>query len=131
VKIENWLKFNHRNTIKSENSDCGIDQGPNVPTTVGRFKLSKIANMDQTPIVFDFLFSRTYDFKGSKTVRIKEQRSGWNCRQATLQVCVYADSIQCCHPLLIFHSDPLGDSRCRVEEKLYDKGVAVAFNKTA
>jgi hypothetical protein len=129
-KIENWLKFNRRNTIKNENSDYGIDRGPNVPT-VGRFKLSEIANMDQTPIAFDFLSGRTYDFKGSKTIWIKEQRSGWDRRQATLQVCVYADGIQRCRPLLIFHGDPLGDSRRRAEEKLYDKGVVVAFNKTA
>jgi hypothetical protein len=129
-KIENWLRFNCRNTIKNENSDCGTDQGPDV-LTVGRFKLSEIANMDQTPIAFEFLSGRTYDFKGSKTIWIKEQRSGWDRRQATLQVCVYADGICRCRPLLIFHGDPLGDCRCREEEKLYDKGVVVAFNKSA
>jgi hypothetical protein len=64
-------------------------------------------------------------------VWIKEQRSGWDRRQATLQVYVFADSIQRCRPLLIFHGDLLGNSRCRVEEKLYNKGVVVAFNKTA
>jgi hypothetical protein len=94
-KIENWLKFNRHNTIKIENSNCGIDQELSVQT-VGRFKLSKIANIDQTPIAFDFLSSRTYDFKGNKTVWIKEQRSGWDHRQATLQVCVFADGIQRC-----------------------------------
>jgi hypothetical protein len=35
---------------------------------VGRFKLSKIANIDQTPLPFDFLSSRTYDLKGLKTI---------------------------------------------------------------
>jgi hypothetical protein len=33
--------------------------------------------------------------------------------------------------LLIFHGDPLGDSCRRAEEKLYDKGVCIAFNETA
>jgi hypothetical protein len=32
---------------------------------------------------------------------------------------------------LIFHEDPIGDSRRRAEHKLYDKGINVAFNKTA
>jgi hypothetical protein len=36
-----------------------------------------------------------------------------------------------CKLLLIFHEDPIGDKRRRVEEKLYDKRVEVAFNKTA
>jgi hypothetical protein len=87
--------------------------------------------MDQTPTAFEFLSGCIYDFKGNKTIWIKEQRSGWDRRQATLQVCVYANGIQRCRPLLIFYGDPLGDSRCYIEEKLYDKGVVVAFNKTA
>jgi hypothetical protein len=51
---------------------------------VGRFKLSEIANIDQTPIAFEFLSGRTYDFKGALEVWIKEQRSGWDRRQATI-----------------------------------------------
>jgi hypothetical protein len=52
-------------------SDCGIARIPEVPT-VGRFKLSQIANMDQTPIAFEFLSGRIYDFKGASTIWIKE-----------------------------------------------------------
>jgi hypothetical protein len=48
-------------------SDCGILRGLDIPT-VGRFKLLKIANIDQTPIAFEFLSSCTYDYKGAKTV---------------------------------------------------------------
>jgi hypothetical protein len=77
------------------------------------------------------LSGRTYDNKGAKSVWIKEQRSGWDRRQATLQVCVFADGIMRVRPLLIFHGNPVGDSRRRAEEKLYDKGVCVAFNETA
>ena len=51
---------------------------------VGRFKLLEIANIDQTPIAFEFLSGCTYNFKGAKTVWIKEQRSSWDQRQATL-----------------------------------------------
>ena len=53
------------------NSDCGIPHGLDIPT-VGRFKLSEIANMDQTPIAFEFFSSCTYDYKGVKIVWIKE-----------------------------------------------------------
>jgi hypothetical protein len=129
-KIEAWLQFNRRNMVMLPSSDCGIPCGPETPL-VGRFKLSQIANMDQTPIAFEFLSGRTYDFKGAKTVWIKEQRSGWDRRQATLQVCVFADGINRCKPLLIFHGDPIGDKRRHVEEKLYDPRVCTAFNKTA
>jgi hypothetical protein len=118
-KIEAWLQFNRRNMVVLPSSDCGIPWGLEVPL-VGRIKLSEIANMDQTPIAFEFLSGRTYDFKGAKTVFIKEQRSGWDRRQATLQVCVFADGINRCKPLLIFHGDPIGDKRRRAEEKLYD-----------
>jgi hypothetical protein len=59
------------------NSDCGIPRDKSIPL-VGRFKLSEIANIDQTPIAFKFLLGRTYDFKGAKTIWIKEQRLGWD-----------------------------------------------------
>ena len=129
-KIVAWLQFNRRNTIKNIDSDCGLPRSIDTPL-VGRFKLSEIANMNQMPIGFEFLSNRTYDFKGAKTVWLKEQRSGWDQRQATLQVCVFANGIKRCQPLLIYHGDPIGDSRCSVEEKLYNKRVCVAFNQTA
>ena len=59
--------------------------------------------MDQTPIAFEFLNSRTYDTKGVRTVFVKQTGLGWDWRQATLQILVYANGIQRCKPLLIFH----------------------------
>ncbi len=53
-KIEQWLKFNRRNIVIKNGSDCGIPRDPSIPL-VSRFKLSEIANMDQTPIAFEFL----------------------------------------------------------------------------
>jgi hypothetical protein len=82
-KIEAWLQFNRWNTIINLSSNCGISRSPAVPL-VGRFKLLEIGNIDQTPIAFEFLSGRTYELKGVKTVWIKEQRSGWDKRQATL-----------------------------------------------
>ena len=66
-KIENWLKFNCRNTIVNPTSDCSIQCSIST-LLVGRFKLSEIANIDQTPIAFEFLSGWTYNFKGAKTI---------------------------------------------------------------
>ena len=63
--IQSWLQFNRRNTVIKEGSDCGIPRGPDVKT-VGRFKLSKIANMDQTPLPFEFNEGKTYAKTGLK-----------------------------------------------------------------
>jgi transposase-like protein len=113
-KITSWLQFNRRAQAR-----CN-------------FELLEIANMDQTPIAFEFLDKRTYDTTGIKTVFLKQTGSGWDRRQATLQILVHADSIQRCKPLLIFHgknedhrqkpkSGPL-----RHEYRLYDSRVEVS-----
>lgn len=87
--------------------------------------------MDQTPLAFDFLSTRTYDAKGSKTIWVKESRSGWDKRQATLQVCVYADGVNRCKPLLIFIGAVARDSRRVKEERRYAKDVEVVWNPKA
>jgi hypothetical protein len=101
-----------------------------------QFKLSEIANMDQTPISFEFLDRKTYASAGSKTVWVKTARSGWDKRQATLQIVLHADGELRCKPLLIFHGkgDRKGkptDSRLKKEYKRYDPRVVVAFNPKA
>ena len=65
-KITSWLLFNRRVQARFN------------------FELSEIANMDQTPIAFEFLNSRTYDTKGVRTVFVKQTGLGWDWRQATL-----------------------------------------------
>jgi hypothetical protein len=77
-KIISWLQFNRRAQARFN------------------FELSEIANMDQTPISFEFLDNKTYNTKGVKTVFIKQTGSGWDRRQATLQILVHADGIQRC-----------------------------------
>jgi hypothetical protein len=72
-KIQSWLQFNRQQTVIQEFSDHRLLY--QVPY-VGHFKLSEIANIDQTPIAFEFLSGKTYNFKGSKTVWLKEARSG-------------------------------------------------------
>jgi hypothetical protein len=117
-QIVNWLQFNRRAQAKYG------------------FELSEIANMDQTPLQFEFLSSKTYAFKGEKTVFVKSARSGWDKRQCTLQILVHADGKPRCKPLLIFHG--ASDKRqhpkwpaLKKEYKLYDKRVAVMFNPKA
>ena len=89
--------------------------------------------MDQTPIAFEFLNSRTYNTKGIRTLFVKQTSSGWDRRQATLQILVHADGIQRCKPLLIFHGmnedhrqKPKAGS-LRHEYKLYDSRVEVSI----
>jgi hypothetical protein len=115
-KIISWLQFNRRAMAKFN------------------FELSEIANMDQTPISFEFLDNKTYDTKGVKTVFVKQTGSGWDRRQATLQIIVHADGIQRCKPLLVFHGKNLDyrqkpkSSNLKKEYKFYDPRVEVMFN---
>ena len=89
--------------------------------------------MDQTPIAFEFLNSRTYDTKGIRTVFVKQTGSGWNQQQATLQILVYTDSIQRYKPLLIFYSKNKDHRQkpvlgpLRRKYKLYDLRVEVSI----
>jgi hypothetical protein len=115
--------------IVREDSVVDIPRDPDVPV-IGRIKLSEIANMDQSPLPFEFLKGRTYAKKGEKTVRLKGSKSGHNKRQCTLQIAVFADSIPRCKPLLMFKGKPKSkDYRRRTEEKRYNPGVIVIFNK--
>ena len=64
-------------------------------TYTGRlcFPLRRIANMDQTPLPFEHLCGGAYACKEDKTVWAKSVRSGWDKRQATLGLTVFADGI--------------------------------------
>jgi transposase-like protein len=115
-KIISWLQFNRRAQAKFN------------------FELSEIANMDQTPISFEFLDNKTYDTKGVRTVFVKQTGSGWDRRQATLQILVHADGIQRCKPLLIFHGKNKDHRQkpkagnLRREYGLYDSRVEVRLS---
>jgi hypothetical protein len=129
--IVRWLQFNRRNTVINADSDCGKPRLATIPV-VGRYKLSEIANMDQTPLAFEFQRGRTYAAKGSRTVILKTARSGWEKRQATLQVIVFADGVNRCKPLLMFKGKPgKGNKNRQVEASKYHPGVKVIFNEKA
>jgi hypothetical protein len=62
--------------VVQEDSDCGIQRHSSV-LVVGRFKLSEISNMDQSPLAFEFLKGRTYNKRGEKIVVLKGAKSSW------------------------------------------------------
>ena len=95
-KIVSWLQFNRR------------------PMAKFNFELSEIANMDQTPISFEFLDNKTYDTKGVKTVFVKQTRSGGDQRQATLQILVHADGIHRCKPSFMARTKIIDRSQSQV-----------------
>ena len=57
------------------------------------FPLRRITNMDQAPLPFEYLCGKTYVCKGDMIVWAKSIRSGWDKRQATLVLTVFADGI--------------------------------------
>ena len=69
---------------------------------VGRFKLSQIANMDQTPLPFSFTSGDTYPDTGDKTVWIRGGASGMDKCQCTVQVTLFADGEARVKLLVIF-----------------------------
>lgn len=98
----------------------------------GRFPLSRIYNMDQTPLPFEFLDTRTYAPRGSKTVWIRKDNPSWTKRQATLMLTACADGIYRCPPIVIFHGMDGRETQCRIRERAkYHPGVRVIFNSTA
>ena len=69
---------------------------------------------------------------GSKTVWVKEQRSGWNKRQATLQLIVHTDSKPYTKPLLMFKGKEYSNTKaCRDELAKFPSDITVIYNKKA
>jgi hypothetical protein len=60
-------------------------------------------NFDETPIPFEYIDQKTYNIRGAKTVTAKTDCSGWDKRQATLILYIFADGIPRIPPKLIFH----------------------------
>jgi len=93
------MRYNRRNSQLRPASDNGPgDQ----MAEVGRFHLARVCNMDQTPLPFEFLSGQTYEPTGSKTVWVKGGTGGWDKRQATLQLTIFADGEMLVAPLIFF-----------------------------
>jgi len=122
--VINWLRFNRRNAQPT--SDIFFDIVLRHP--VGRFDLSNICNLDETPIPYEYLEGKTYDMMGATTVWAKSSQSGWDKRQSSLVLCVFADRVARVPPMIIFRGK---GKRLGKEKQEYHSGVLVGFNDKA
>jgi hypothetical protein len=83
--------------------------------------------MDQTPLPFEYLDGRTYNTKGERTIWVQGSQSGWDKRQATLQLTAFADGVPRVKPLIFFRGKGIGAS-ITAEMLEYDPRVIVKFN---
>ena len=58
---------------------------------LGQWTLSNIANIDQTPLPFTFSDGKTYADKGDHSVWVHGGASGFEKRQCTVQLIIFAD----------------------------------------
>lgn len=119
--IIRWMQFNRR---------CSQLRPGERQRDIGRYYLCNIYNMDQTPLPFEFLDGKTYDFKGNKTIWVRALRSGWSKRQATLMITVCGDGVPRCYPLIIFRGECVG-ANVVAEQLHYHPRVRVEFNSKA
>lgn len=80
--------------------------------------------MDQTLALFEKLPGRTYAEKGSKTVWAKAEKSGWDKRQAMIQLTVFGDGAMLKPRILFKGKGHLPET----ELDRYDTRVTVKFN---
>lgn len=92
-------------------------------TGLGKFSLSTIANVDQTPLSFTFNKGQGYAQKGTKTVWHQGAQSG------PVQLTIFADGEPRVKPLLIFRGK--GMRIKKAEKEAYDKRVVVKFQINA
>jgi DDE superfamily endonuclease len=124
------LPENHRAKIQSFHQFIRKKSSePGVTRDLGRYVLGNVANMDQTPLQFEFLSGKTYEPRGAKSVWLKSQGSGLEKRQATVQLTIHADGIPRTKPLLVFRGK--GKRITELETRQYDHRVVVQFQKQA
>jgi hypothetical protein len=130
--VNEFLKFVRRNSQSREVMSIRAITHHELSSPPRRFIKPAILNLDETPIPFEYLDGYTYELKGSKTVAGKSARSGWDKRQATLVVYIWADGEMHIKPKLIFHGAPPPRGQIYAQEgHLYSKDVTVEFNETA
>lgn len=86
--------------------------------SLGKFQLSTIANVDQTPLPFTFNSGQGYNKTGEKTFWHRGAASGLDKRQCTVQLTIFADGEARVPPLLIFRGNGLRISQA--EKTKYD-----------
>ena len=128
LAILNWMIFNRRNCQLRPDNALGLGD---IPSTIGRYRLANICNMDQTPLPFEYLEGQTYSKVGEKTIWAQSSStSGWDKRQGTIQLTVFADGVPRVKPLVFFRGKGIGPTIV-TERRLHDNRVIVKFNTTA
>jgi len=122
--VINWLRFNRRNSQPKINIFLNVV----LFYPVGQFELSNICTLDETPIPYEYLDGKTYHTTGAKTVWAKASQSGWDNRQASLVLCVFADGVPRVPPMIIFRGKRM---RLGNEKSKYHHQVLVEFNNKA
>ena len=123
----NFVRFARRNAQLRTSDEMLV---------VGRYLLSAICNIDETPMPFEFLDGQTYADHGSRTVQVQSTKSGWNKGQATVILCDFADGEMQVQPLLLFHgasilARPHDQQSWAAKNAWYDPRVTVQFNPNA
>ena len=112
--------------------DVGIQWGYIQGTTdspLGKFQLSTIAKVDQTPLSFTFNSGQGYNKTGEKTVWHRGADSGLDKRECTVQLSIFGDGEACVPPLLIFRGKGLRISQA--EKAKYDRRVRMQWRLDA
>ena len=122
-----FMRFNRRNSQIRPGEELRV---------VGRYLLSQIGNVDETPLPFEFLDGQTYADKGSHSVKVRSTRSGWDKRQGTIIFCICADGAMRVKPLILYKGVEVLSRKCDIdrraaEMKRYDPRVLVKFNPNA
>jgi len=125
--ILNWAQYNRRNSQPRPEDSQELGD---LPTPIGRYQLSNISDMDQTPLPFEYLEGQTYNKIGEKTIWAQSSQSGWDKRQGTIQLTVFADGIPRVKPLIIFRGQEIGPTVVQ-EMESYHRRVVVKFNAKA
>lgn len=95
----------------------------------GKFELSDIANMDQTPLPFVLDDGKTYNDKGEKEIWCATAASGLDKRQCTVQLTIFADGKPRVRPTIIFRGQ--GKRVSKTEKDAWDSRVCVMFQEKA
>jgi hypothetical protein len=125
--VLSWLQYIRRNsqptTIQLPLSLAAILNPPS-----NRFKTSYIINFDETPIPFEYIDQKTYNTKSMKTVTAKTDRSGWDKRQASLILYIFADGVSRILFKLIFHGKPTNEGGKIKERESRPTNAASTFD---
>ena len=123
--ILNWMRSNRRNSQIRPDNQRGLGDAV---STIVRYQLANIVNMDQTLLHFEYLAGQTYNSIGDRTIWVQGNQSGWDKRQGTVQLTVFADGIPHVKPLVFFRGQGIGGGVVK-ERKSYDPRIIVKGNE--